>query len=68
MNVQIDFDGLQQRIVHVQACRSVNIRMLRAGVAGTVFYLEAMRSRRWQAGRQRWRFLIRIASAIAARS
>ena len=42
VNVQIDFDGLQQRIVNVQSVPERQYSMLRAGAAGTVFYLEAM--------------------------
>jgi tricorn protease len=39
--VQIDFDGLQQRILAVPGIPERQYAQLRAGVAGTVFYLEA---------------------------
>ncbi|MGO9255048.1 MAG: PDZ domain-containing protein [Bryobacteraceae bacterium] len=41
VNVQIDFDGLEQRIVAVQGVAGRQYSDLRAGVAGTVYYLEA---------------------------
>jgi tricorn protease len=41
VNVQIDFDGLEQRIVAVQGVAGRQYSELRAGVAGTVYYLEA---------------------------
>ncbi len=40
-NVQIDFDGLQQRIIAVAGVPERQYSQLRAGVAGTVYYLEA---------------------------
>ena len=40
VTVQIDFDGLQQRILAVPGIASRPYSQLRAGVAGTVFYLE----------------------------
>jgi len=39
--VQIDFDGLQQRIISVAGIPEHQYSRLRAGAAGTVFYLEA---------------------------
>jgi tricorn protease len=39
--VQIDFDGLQQRIISVAGVPERQYSQLRAGAAGTVFYLEA---------------------------
>jgi len=39
--VQIDFDGLQQRILNVPLVSERRYSQLRAGVAGTVYYLEA---------------------------
>ena len=45
VNVQIDFDGLQQRIVAVQAVPEHQYSRLRAGVAGTVYYLEPAEGR-----------------------
>ncbi len=39
--VQIDFDGLRQRILAVAGVPDRPYSMLRAGAAGTVFYLEA---------------------------
>ncbi len=41
VNVQIDFDGLQQRILAVSGVPERRYSQLRAGVAGTVYYLEA---------------------------
>lgn len=40
VTVQIDFDGLQQRIIAVPGVPERPYTQLRAGVAGTVFYLE----------------------------
>jgi tricorn protease len=39
--VQIDFDGLQQRVIAVPGVPERQYSQLKAGVAGTVFYLEA---------------------------
>ncbi|HVG19426.1 MAG TPA: PDZ domain-containing protein, partial [Blastocatellia bacterium] len=41
VTVQIDFDGLQQRIISVPSIPERQYSRLRAGVAGTVYYLEA---------------------------
>ncbi len=41
VNVQIDFDGVQQRIISVPGVPERQYSQLRAGVAGTVYYLEA---------------------------
>src|SRR5205085_12455634 len=41
VTVQIDFDGLQQRIISVQGIPERQYSSLRAGVPGTVYYLEA---------------------------
>jgi tricorn protease len=41
VTVQIDFDGLQQRIISVPGIPEHQYSQLRAGVAGTVYYLEA---------------------------
>ena len=41
VTVQVDFEGLQQRIVAVQAVPERQYSQLRAGAAGTVYYLEA---------------------------
>jgi tricorn protease len=41
VNVQIDFDGIQQRIVSVTDVPERPYSELRAGVAGTVYFLEA---------------------------
>ena len=41
VNVQIDFDGLQHRIITVQGIPERQYSKLLAGVAGTVYYLEA---------------------------
>ncbi|HWZ32792.1 MAG TPA: PDZ domain-containing protein [Bryobacteraceae bacterium] len=40
VNVQIDFDGIQQRIINVESVPERQYSQLRAGVAGTVYYLE----------------------------
>jgi tricorn protease len=40
--VRIDFDGLQQRIIPVQEVALRDYSQLRAGVPGTVFFLEAI--------------------------
>ncbi|HUA87718.1 MAG TPA: PDZ domain-containing protein [Bryobacteraceae bacterium] len=40
VNVAIDFDGLQSRIINVQSVPERPYNMLRAGVAGTVYFLE----------------------------
>jgi tricorn protease len=42
--VQIDFDGLQQRIVSVPGIRERQYSELQAGTEGTVFYLEGSRN------------------------
>jgi tricorn protease len=41
ITVEIDFDGLQQRIISVPGVPEREYSQLRAGVAGTVYYLEA---------------------------
>jgi tricorn protease len=41
VNVQIDFDGLQQRILAVPGIPVRQYSQLKTGVAGTVYYLEA---------------------------
>lgn len=41
VTVQIDFEGLEQRIVSVPGVAERQYSQLRAGVAGTVYYLEA---------------------------
>ncbi|HWC76753.1 MAG TPA: PDZ domain-containing protein [Blastocatellia bacterium] len=41
ITVQIDFDGLQQRIISVPGVPERQYSQLRAGVSGTVYYLEA---------------------------
>jgi tricorn protease len=41
VTVQIDFDGLQQRILAVPGIPDRQYSLLKAGVPGTVFYLEA---------------------------
>ncbi|HXB70552.1 MAG TPA: PDZ domain-containing protein, partial [Candidatus Acidoferrales bacterium] len=45
VNVQIDFDGLQQRIVAVPAVAERQYSQLRAGAAGIVYFLEAAAGR-----------------------
>lgn len=44
VTVQIDFDGLQQRIVSVPGVRERQYSQLRTGTEGAVFYLEAGRN------------------------
>ncbi len=41
VTVQIDFDGLQQRIISVPGVPERQYSQLRSGVAGTVYYVEA---------------------------
>src|SRR5262249_9430092 len=41
VNVQIDFDGLQQRVIAVQGIPQRQYTQLRAGAPGTVYFLEA---------------------------
>ena len=41
ITVHIDFDGLQQRIINVQSVPERQYSQLRAGVSGTVYFLEA---------------------------
>ena len=41
VNVQIDFDGLGQRIVAVEGIPERQYSQLRAGIAGTVYYVES---------------------------
>ena len=52
VTVQIDFDGLQQRIISVPGVPERQYSQLRAGVDGTVYYLKPPAGRRW---RRRWR-------------
>jgi len=40
VNVQVDFDGIQQRIIAVPGLPSRQYSRLHAGVAGTVYYIE----------------------------
>jgi tricorn protease len=44
VTVQIDFDGLQQRIISVPGIRERQYEELRSGTEGTVFYVEAGRN------------------------
>lgn len=44
VTVQIDFDGLQQRIISVPGVAERQYSLLRAGAPGTVYYLEASTS------------------------
>ncbi|HEV8482803.1 MAG TPA: PDZ domain-containing protein, partial [Blastocatellia bacterium] len=50
VTVQIDFDGLQQRIIPVPGVLERQYSQLRAGVAGTVYYLEAGAAGRGRGG------------------
>jgi tricorn protease len=45
VHVQIDFDGIQQRIVAVSTLPERQYSQLKSGVAGTVYYLEAPEQR-----------------------
>jgi tricorn protease len=45
VNVQIDFDGIQQRIVAVSNVPEHQYSMLKSGVAGTVYFVEAPEER-----------------------
>ncbi|MBV8818493.1 MAG: PDZ domain-containing protein, partial [Acidobacteriaceae bacterium] len=45
VTVSIDFDGIGQRIIAVQSVPERQYSMLHAGLAGTVFYLQAGESR-----------------------
>jgi len=45
VNVQIDFDGIQQRIIAVHQVPERQYSELKAGVSGTVFFLEAAENR-----------------------
>jgi tricorn protease len=45
VNVQIDFDGLQQRVLAVPGVAERQYSELRAGVSGTVYFLEAAAGR-----------------------
>ncbi|MFY9554808.1 MAG: PDZ domain-containing protein [Blastocatellia bacterium] len=49
-SVQIDFDGLQQRIISVPGVPERQYSQLRAGVAGVVYYLEAGAAGRGRGG------------------
>ncbi len=42
VTVRIDFDGIQQRIINVQAVALRDYAQLRSGVAGNVFFVEAV--------------------------
>jgi tricorn protease len=45
VNLQIDFDGIQQRIIAVSSVPERQYSQLRAGVAGTVYLVEAAEQR-----------------------
>jgi tricorn protease len=65
VTVQIDFDGLQQRIISIPGVRERQYSELRAGPEGTVFYLEAARN---QPGNElaRYRLCERKAATFAS--
>ncbi|HEX8089514.1 MAG TPA: PDZ domain-containing protein, partial [Blastocatellia bacterium] len=50
VTVQIDFDGLQQRIIAVPTIPERQYSQLRAGAAGTVYYMEASAAGRGRGG------------------
>ena len=50
VKTQIDFDGLQQRIISIPGVPERQYSQLRAGVAGTVYYLEASGAGRGRGG------------------
>jgi tricorn protease len=65
--VQIDFDGLQQRIISVPGVPERQYAQLRPGAAGTVFYLEAPAGGGQGGGTlQRYRLSDRKAAQFAA--
>jgi tricorn protease len=65
--VQIDFDGLQQRIISVPGVPERQYAQLRPGAAGTVFYLEAPAGGGQDGGTlQRYRLSDRKAAQFAA--
>ncbi len=67
VTVQIDFDGIQQRVVNVQGVQQRQYSQLRAGAAGTVYYLEsAAGGGRGGASLQRYRLSDRRAAPFAA--
>ena len=72
VTVQIDFDGLQQRIIAVEGIPERQYSELHAGVAGTVFYLEAAPGAQGRGGTgggstlQRYRVSDRRASAFVS--
>jgi tricorn protease len=59
VDVSIDFDGLQQRIVSVAGVPERQYSSLRPGVAGTVYYLEAAASGDAQRGSTLQRYRLR---------
>src|SRR6185295_13388370 len=50
VTVAIDFDGLQQRIISVQGVPERQYSQLKAGIAGTVYFLEAGAAGRGRGG------------------
>ena len=67
VTVQIDFDGLQQRVISVAGVPERQYSQLRPGAAGTVFYLEAQAGAGPGGGStlQRYRLSDRKAAAFA---
>lgn len=53
ITVQIDFDGLHQRIISVPSVPERQYSQLRTGAAGTVYYLEAAAAGRGRGGSRR---------------
>jgi tricorn protease len=66
VTVQIDFDGLAQRIVAVPGIPNRQYSQLKAGVAGTVFYLEAGARGETATSLQRFRLSDRRAAPFVA--
>jgi tricorn protease len=64
VNVQIDFDGIDQRILAVPGVAGHDYSELRAGVAGTVYYLEAASRGGTENTIQRYRLSDRRAAAF----
>ncbi len=64
ISVQIDFDGLPQRIVSIQGVPERPYSQLQAGADGTVYYLEASRSLTPGAGNELFRYKLSDRKAV----
>ena len=65
INVQIDFDGLSQRIVSIPGVPERQYGQLQAGADGTVYYLEASRSLTPGAGSELFRYKLSDRKAVS---